>query len=162
MATLKSLVDETTNIKNELVECRNTLKTNLEIKGISIDEQDNIITLIEKISDISTSKYFSSDFSFNLPAGTTTQTHTRELDIDFIPTIVIITMNLLNYVEVGSNVSCVIFQGETTSVSAYHASKGHISCSCTLTDKTLKINYSSGNNDGYSHVRPKKIYAIKL
>ena len=29
MATLKNLVDETTNIKNELVECHSNLKNNI-------------------------------------------------------------------------------------------------------------------------------------
>ena len=45
MATLKSLVDETTNIKNELVECRDTLKQ------ILIDKSKDLDTEFEKIVD---------------------------------------------------------------------------------------------------------------
>ena len=50
MATLKSLVDETTNIKNELVECHANLKNTLTEKGISISSSDKIQDLIEKIN----------------------------------------------------------------------------------------------------------------
>ena len=49
MATLKSLVDETTNIKNELVECHNNLKNNLNAKGVEVGSLDKLSTLILKL-----------------------------------------------------------------------------------------------------------------
>ena len=49
MATLKSLVDETINIKNELVECHTNLKNNLVEKGIEVLNEDKLASLIEKI-----------------------------------------------------------------------------------------------------------------
>ena len=51
MTTLKSLVDETTNIKNELVECRDTLKQILIDKKIEDLENENRLSiLINKIN----------------------------------------------------------------------------------------------------------------
>ena len=55
MATLKSLVDETTNIKDELVECHNNLKNNLNAKGVEVLDLDKMSSLIDKVGDIETS-----------------------------------------------------------------------------------------------------------
>ena len=52
MATLKSLVDETSNIKNELVECHTNLKNTLIAKGVECSDTDKISSLIDKIGDI--------------------------------------------------------------------------------------------------------------
>ena len=52
MATLKNLVDETTNIKDELVECHANLKNNLIEKGIEVLNSDKIPSLIEKIKQL--------------------------------------------------------------------------------------------------------------
>lgn len=55
MATLKSLVDETINIKNELVECRDTLKQILINKEIEVLESENKLSnLIDEVREIST------------------------------------------------------------------------------------------------------------
>ena len=56
MATLKSLVDETTNIKNELVECHTNLKNNLIEKGVDCSDTDKLPVLINKIANIQTIK----------------------------------------------------------------------------------------------------------
>ena len=50
MATLKSLVDETTNIKNELVICHSNLKNNLIEKGVECSDTDKMSSLIDKIT----------------------------------------------------------------------------------------------------------------
>ena len=42
MATLKSLVDETGNIKNELAECHANLKNNLIAKGVECGDNDKM------------------------------------------------------------------------------------------------------------------------
>ena len=52
MATLKSLVDETTNIKNELKSCHTNLKNNLVNKGVSIASTDKLSTLVDKINNL--------------------------------------------------------------------------------------------------------------
>ena len=53
MATLKSLVDETTNIKNELVECYTNLKNNLIEKGVECEDSDKMASLISKVKGVS-------------------------------------------------------------------------------------------------------------
>ena len=55
MATLKSLVDETGNIKNELVECHTNLKNNLIAKGVECSDNDKMSSLIDKVNDLKTS-----------------------------------------------------------------------------------------------------------
>ena len=52
MATLKNLVDETTNIKNELVECHSNLKNNLIEKGVECSNTDKMSSLIDKVGNI--------------------------------------------------------------------------------------------------------------
>lgn len=52
MSTLKQLVDETTNIKNELIACHTDLKNSLTKKGIKVLETDKMLNLIVKISNI--------------------------------------------------------------------------------------------------------------
>ena len=52
MATLKSLVDETTNIKNELKTCHTNLKNNLVEKGVDASSSDKMATLIDKVKDV--------------------------------------------------------------------------------------------------------------
>jgi hypothetical protein len=52
MSTLKQLVDETTNIKNELKTCYANLKNNLVNKKIQVNNNDKILDLINKIPDI--------------------------------------------------------------------------------------------------------------
>lgn len=49
MATLKNLVDETTSIKNELVECYSNLKNNLTEKGVECSDADKMSSLIDLI-----------------------------------------------------------------------------------------------------------------
>ena len=53
MATLKQLVDETTNIKNELKTCHTNLKSNLIEKGENISDDEKLLSLINKVKDLS-------------------------------------------------------------------------------------------------------------
>ena len=52
MATLKNLVDETTNIKNELVTCHTNLKNNLISKGVECSDSDKMSSLIDKVAKL--------------------------------------------------------------------------------------------------------------
>lgn len=52
MSTLKQLVDETTNIKNELKTCHTNLKNNLANKGVECSNSDKLLTLVNKIKNI--------------------------------------------------------------------------------------------------------------
>lgn len=53
MTTLKSLVDETTNIKDELVTCYTNLKNNLVDKGVEVLPSDKMLILIDKVNNVS-------------------------------------------------------------------------------------------------------------
>lgn len=52
MATLKSLVDETTNIKNELKACHSNLASALTEKEIEVNSEDKLKNLIDKVCTI--------------------------------------------------------------------------------------------------------------
>ena len=52
MATLKSLVDETGNIKDELKTCHINLKNNLIAKGVECSDSDKMLSLINKVDYI--------------------------------------------------------------------------------------------------------------
>ena len=52
MTTLKNLVDETTNIKNDIVECRDTLKQILIDKNtLGIENENKLLILIQKVNE---------------------------------------------------------------------------------------------------------------
>ena len=54
MSTLKELVNETTNIKDELVTCHTNLKNNLITKGVECSDADKLLSLVNKVGEIST------------------------------------------------------------------------------------------------------------
>lgn len=56
-STLKELVDETGIIKNELVVCRDNLKTNLSNKGVDVSGTDKMQGLVEKVNEININLY---------------------------------------------------------------------------------------------------------
>lgn len=58
MSTLKQLVDETTNIKNELKTCHANLKTNLIDKGVECRDTDKLLRLANKVGEIELGKKF--------------------------------------------------------------------------------------------------------
>ena len=60
MATLKQLVDETTNIKNELKTCHTNLKNNLIDKGVECSDSDKLLSLANKVGEIELGKKWAS------------------------------------------------------------------------------------------------------
>ena len=52
MATLKELVNETTNIKDELKTCHSNLSSALTEKGVSVTSEDKMPNLIDKINSL--------------------------------------------------------------------------------------------------------------
>ena len=64
MSTLKQLVDETTNIKNELITCHANLKSNLIEKGGECSDTDKLLSLVDKIERIQTGKKFISGIAY--------------------------------------------------------------------------------------------------
>ena len=100
MSTLKELVNETTNIKNELVACHTNLKNNLIDKGVVCSSTDKLLSLVDKVGEVETVKYASGKIYKTL-----TYDHTYvdkpptevkipfNAPLDFIPKTVIITVN---------------------------------------------------------------------
>lgn len=97
MSTLKSLVDETTNIKNELVTCHTDLKTILTDKSIDLTGNEKLLDLISEVGNISnkkwangTAKFINTSISFNYTSGSTFNSGYIELsNIGFKPSVVI-------------------------------------------------------------------------
>lgn len=93
MSTLKNLVDKTTNIKNELVECHSNLKNNLIEKGVECSDTDKMTSLIDKVDSLY--KVFNNGVGDNyyllkdktkytiLPTDQLISTYTFEIDGDF-------------------------------------------------------------------------------
>lgn len=52
MTTLKSLVDETTNIKNELKTCHTNLENNLVAKGVEVGSDEKLSNLIDYVAKL--------------------------------------------------------------------------------------------------------------
>ena len=63
MSTLKQLVDETSNIKNELITCHANLKTNLIDKGVECSNADKLLSLANKVGEIELGKKWASGIS---------------------------------------------------------------------------------------------------
>ena len=84
MATLKNLVDETTNIKNELVECHTNLKNNLITKGIEAGSLDKLSVLVGKIKNI-TATYITAGDSISLYKDTKTYSLSKITEYTYFP-----------------------------------------------------------------------------
>ena len=60
MTTLKTLVDETTNIKDDLKTCHTNLKNNLIKKGVECSDSDKMSSLIDIVGNIELGKKWAS------------------------------------------------------------------------------------------------------
>lgn len=88
MATLNNLVDETTNIKNELKTCHTNLKNNLSSKGVTVSPSDKMGALCTKVGTIEVAKKVASGtiskFSYN-KQDKTLETYTVNTNLTFVP-----------------------------------------------------------------------------
>ena len=93
MPTLKSLVDETSNIKNELVNCYDNLKTNLIAKDVEVLPTDKILNLINKVGNMELGKKWATqDITIQIGDGDNTSSintsYTLNANFGFTPSIV--------------------------------------------------------------------------
>lgn len=90
MSTLKQLVDETTNIKNELKTCHTNLKSNLIEKGVECSDADKLLSLVGKVGEIELGKKWASgEHIVNFPS---TFVYSVEIDLSnlsFTPSVVV-------------------------------------------------------------------------
>ena len=90
MATLKQLVDETTNIKNELRTCHANLKNNLIDKGVECRDTDKLLSLVCKVGEIELGKKWASGrVSYQSIKATTS----FSISCDFVPSILFVKIN---------------------------------------------------------------------
>ena len=147
MPTLKSLVDETTNIKNELVECHTNLKNNLIEKGVDCNNADKMLNLINKIANIELGKKWASGTYLSHEGATT-----LNLNLDFNPRLVFVNLEYAS----GSNAKFSRFSiyfkdiNETKSTSIVSGSSN------TSHDVTLRDNGIDMYVAGYS--KPNTFY----
>lgn len=82
MSTLKQLVDETTNIKNELKTCHTNLKSNLIEKGVECSDADKLLSLVSKVGEIELGKKWATG---SQSVAYSNEPHKIILNIDFEP-----------------------------------------------------------------------------
>lgn len=109
MATLKQLVTETTNIKNELKTCHTNLKSNLIEKGVECSDTDKLLSLVGKVGEIETVKYATGrlyDGFGHYQSTSSTPATVKKLifsaPLDFEPTNIILRFN---YAQIQSSPS---------------------------------------------------------
>lgn len=95
MSTLKQLVNETTNIKNELITCHANLKNNLIEKGVECSDTDKLLSLVGKVKGVSTGlKYATGKLYDGFGSSTpTTKKLMFSAPLDFDPTNIILRFN---------------------------------------------------------------------
>ena len=95
MATLKNLVDETTNIKNEVVTCYTDFKENLTNLGVTLEDNSKLSDLINKLPNIKLRDFKFAKGKITVSSGNTVTATVGGLD--FKPYIVI--MNTSDFIS---------------------------------------------------------------
>lgn len=93
MSTLKNLVNESTNIKNELIACYNNLKNNLISKGVQYSESDKLFDMVEKVGAIEAGgKWANGSFTIDYN-NRITSTKSFTINCDFTPRMFFVRLN---------------------------------------------------------------------
>lgn len=142
MSTLKQLVDETTNIKNELKTCHTNLKTNLIDKGVECSDTDKLLSLVGKVGEIELGKKWASgEHIVNFPS---TFVYSVEIDLSnlsFIPSIVVCELKNIQVWNSTGGLTItepVIMNGKQISVT--DTQSNITACSCSFRSKKILIN----------------------
>lgn len=144
MSTLKQLVDETTNIKNNIVNCNNVLREKLTSKGVNFENSDKHLTLINKIDAIEIKKFGANYFKLvnEFPALGNVRppvdaSHTLSEDIDVI------------YVECVNTRAMTSVGSITVSILINNIQKDsyYIQCSEWSVDMTYRFCFAAKKND---------------
>lgn len=142
MSTLKQLVDETTNIKNELITCHANLKNNLIEKGVECSDTDKLLSLVGKVGEIELGKKWASgEHIVNFPS---TFVYSVEIDLSnlsFIPSIVVCELKNIQVWNSTGGLTItepVIMNGKQISVT--DTQSNITACSCSFRSKKILIN----------------------
>lgn len=142
MSTLKQLVDETTNIKNELRTCHTNLKNNLIDKGVECSDTDKLLSLANKVGEIELGKKWASgEHIVNFPS---TFVYSVEIDLSnlsFIPSVVVCELKNIQVWNSTGGLTItepVIMNGKQISVT--DTQSNITACSCSFRSKKILIN----------------------
>lgn len=142
MSTLKQLVDETTNIKNELKTCHANLKNNLIEKGIECSDTDKLLSLVNKVGEIELGKKWASgEHIVNFPS---TFVYSVEIDLSnlsFTPSVVVCELKNIQVWNSTGGLTItepVIMNGKQISVT--DTQSNITACSCSFRSKKILIN----------------------
>lgn len=142
MSTLKQLVDETTNIKNELITCHANLKNNLIEKGVECSDTDKLLSLVGKVGEIELGKKWASgEHIVNFPS---TFVYSVEIDLSnlsFIPSAVVCELKNIQVWNSTGGLTItepVIMNGKQISVT--DTQSNITACSCSFRSKKILIN----------------------
>ena len=142
MSTLKQLVDETTNIKNELKTCHTNLKSNLIEKGVECSNTDKLLRLANKVGEIELGKKWASgEHIVNFPD---TFVYSVEIDLSnlsFTPSVVVCEFENIKVWNSTGGLTItepVIMNGKQISVT--DTQSNITSCSCSFHSKKILIN----------------------
>ena len=141
MATLSSLVAETTNIKNELITCHTNLKNNLIKKGVECSDTDKLLSLVGKVGKIEQGKKWASgEYIVNFPD---TFVYSVEIDLSnlsFTPSVIVCELkNMKAWNSTGGLTikEPVVVNGKQISVTDTQSNVN--SCSCSFYSKKIII-----------------------
>ena len=142
MSTLKQLVDETTNIKNELKTCHANLKSNLIDKGVECSDTDKLLRLANKVGEIELGKKWASgEYIVNFPS---TFVYSVEIDLSnlsFTPSVVVCEFENIEVWNSTGGLTItepVIMNGKQLSVT--DTQSNITACSCSFHSKKILIN----------------------
>ena len=142
MSTLKQLVDETTNIKNELKTCHTNLKNNLIEKGVECSDTDKLLSLVGKVGEIELGKKWASgEHIVNFPS---TFVYSVEIDLSnlsFTPSVVVCELKNIQVWNSTGGLTItepVIMNGKQISVT--DTQSNITACSCSFRSKKILIN----------------------
>ena len=141
MATLKQLVDETTNIKNELITCHANLKNNLIEKGVECSNTDKLLRLANKVGEIELGKKWASgEHIVNFPD---TFVYSVEIDLSnlsFTPSVIVCELKNMKAWNSRGGLTIeepVLMNGKQISVT--DTQSNITSCSCSFHSKKIII-----------------------
>lgn len=141
MSTLKQLVDETTNIKNELITCHANLKNNLIEKSVECSDTDKLLSLVGKVGEIELGKKWASgEHIVNFPS---TYVYSVEIDLSnlsFTPSVVVCEFKNIQVWNSTGGLTItepVIMNGKQISVT--DAQSNITSCSCSFRSKKILV-----------------------
>ena len=166
MTTLKTLVDETTNIKNELKSCHSNLSTALTEKGVICETNDKMQSLIDKISNIELGVKFSSGKSkgtFNMnksSSGYEQTSYTISINLDFKPSNLFVLIPTFTYAN-GEHKNITLHNSNITQVSYGNMNCAYLKLS-SITKKSFVLTLDSSNSNlGVTDLTELRWYAFE-